>query len=62
MTPRQMAMLDACDRYVTGLAAAYDRSRDSDSDARYRHDVEALGLILGRDVRMADRENPTDAA
>jgi hypothetical protein len=59
-----MAMLDACERYVTELAAAYaryDHDRDTpDSAARYRLTMLALGHTLGHEVRQADRENPTD--
>jgi len=59
VTPRQLAMLDACERYVTDLAAAFDRyDRNRDEGARYRADIRVAGLTLGRDVRQADRENP----
>jgi hypothetical protein len=52
-------MLDACERYVTDLAAAFDRyDRNRDEGARYRADIRMAGLTLGRDVRLADRENP----
>lgn len=63
MTPRQMAMLDACDRYVVGLATAYERyDRTPAGGERYCEDIAVLGRDLGQDVRTADRVHPTDAA